>query len=130
MKILKFFGLVLFLSSVFTIRSYAQESDICKEPDVMAEYPGGKSALISYISENVEYPEECKKNKVQGKVFVSFIVDKSGKVVNTKVERGVDPLLDKEALRVVNSMGKWKPGTKDDKPVNVQFTLPIKFALN
>ena len=130
MKILKFFGLVLFLSSVFTIRSYAQESDICKEPDVMAEYPGGKSALISYISENVEYPEECKKNKVQGKVFVSFIVDKSGKVVNTKVERGVDPLLDKEALRVVNSMGKWKPGTKDDKPVNVQFTLPIQFALN
>jgi len=129
MKVFKFFVSVLFLFLAFAIGSYAQESDICKEPDVMAEYPGGNDALISFISENVKYPEECKNNKIQGKVFVSYVIDKNGKVTNSKIERGVDPLLDKEALRVVNSMGKWNPGTKDGKAVNVQFTLPINFAL-
>jgi len=130
MKVFKLFVPVLFLLSVMVAGVNAQEKDICKEPDVMAEYPGGFDALIAYISDNVNYPEECKKNKTQGKVFVSYIVDKNGKVSDAKIERSVDPLIDKEALRVVNSLEKWKPGTKDGKPVNVQLTLPINFVLN
>ena len=129
MKILRLFVTVLFISVAFSLAANAQDKDICEEPDVMAEYAGGKEALFKYISENVKYPEEAKKEKIQGKVFVQFVIDKTGKVTNAKIARGVGPSLDKEALRVVNAMDKWKPASKDGKPVNVQFTLPINFAL-
>ena len=69
------------------------------------------------------------KKGIQGKVFVSFVIDKKGSVLNAKIERGVDPLLDAEALRVVNSMPKWIPGKEKGKDVAVQFTLPISFRL-
>jgi protein TonB len=129
MRVFKLLFSVLFLFSVVTIKGNAQNIEICKDPDVMAEYPGGNDALRKFISDNVKYPDECKKNNVQGKVFVSYIIDENGNVTKAKVERGVDSSLDKEALRVVKAMGKWKPGTKDGKPVKVQFTMPINFAL-
>ncbi len=95
----------------------------------MPEYPGGEDAMKKFISENVKYPEEAQKKKIEGKVFVSFIVSENGKVKNAKVARSIDPLIDKEALRVINSMPEWTPGKQRGKKVNVQFTLPINFSL-
>jgi TonB family protein len=95
----------------------------------MPEFPGGEDALRQYISEAVNYPDSANKNGIQGKVYVSFIVAKDGSVVDAKIARGVDPLLDKEALRVVSSLPKWEPGKQDGKPVNVSYTVPINFVL-
>lgn len=96
----------------------------------MPEYPGGDSALRDYIANNVKYPEVAKKNGVQGKVYITFIVDVDGSTSDAKVARGVDPSLDKEALRVVSSLPKWKPGKQKGKAVKVSYTVPINFALN
>lgn len=98
----------------------------------MPEFPGGQAALIQYLSNNIKYPEECRKMGVEGKVFVKFIVDPSGNITNVQVLRGVvdGKLLEKEAVRVVESMPKWKPGTQGGKAVNVYFTLPISFKLS
>lgn len=96
----------------------------------MPEYPGGIKALQEYLSENIEYPKEAMKNGIQGKVFVGFVVNTKGKIVDIKIARSVDPLLDKEALRVVKAMQDWTPGKQRGKKVNVAFTLPINFALN
>ena len=97
--------------------------------EVMPEYPGGINALMSYLSKNIKYPETAKKAGVQGRVFVSFIVEKDGRVNESKILRGIGAGCDEEALRVVNSMPKWKPGLSEGKPVRVQYNLPIKFQL-
>lgn len=96
----------------------------------MPEFPGGDMEMRKFIALNIKYPEEAKAKKIQGKVFVQFIVDKNGDVVNPKVARGVDPILDKEAIRVVQSLPKWKPGSQGGKAVNVSYTVPITFYIN
>jgi protein TonB len=98
----------------------------------MPEFPGGQAALMQYLSSNIKYPEECRKMGVEGKVFVKFIVDQTGSIINTQILRGVEDgkLLEKEAIRVVQAMPKWKPGTQGGKVVSVYFTLPISFKLN
>lgn len=98
----------------------------------MPEYPGGLTALMEYLSTNIKYPEECRKMGVEGKVFVKFIVDPQGNITNTQILRGIadGKLLEKEALRVVQAMPKWKPGKQGGKAVSVYFTLPINFKLN
>ena len=98
--------------------------------DEMPEFKGGQEALMSYLGSNIKYPEEAKKEKIEGKVFVSFIVDKKGKIKETVVLREVNPLLDTEAKRVIEGMPKWKPGKKDGKKVNVKYNIPINFKLN
>lgn len=95
----------------------------------MPEFPGGPNALLLWISKNTIYPQVALQNEVQGKVFVSFVVDKTGKVVDAKVTRSVDPSLDAEALRIVNSLPRWKPGMQRMKPVNVSYSVPINFKL-
>ncbi len=95
----------------------------------MPEFPGGESAMRKYISSSIVYPEEAVKRGVQGKVFVSFVVTKTGEVANSIIARGVDPALDKEALRVVNGLPKWLPGKQKGQAVNVNYTVPINFAL-
>lgn len=97
--------------------------------DEMPEYPGGDKELMSFIGRSVKYPPEAVKKGIQGKVFVSFVVGSDGFVSNAKIARGVDPMLDAEALRVVKSMPKWTPGKQDGKDVAVQYTIPINFAL-
>ena len=82
-----------------------------------------------FIMENLKYPKKAQKEGAAGRVFVSFVVDIEGKVKNAEVVRGVHPLLDKEALRVVSLSPKWKPGMDEGKAVNVQFTFPIVFQL-
>ena len=95
----------------------------------MPEFPGGEIALRKYIAENVLYPEMAKENDIQGTVYVRFVVDTDGSVSNVEVLRGVDPLLDKEAKRVVETLPKWKPGRQRGKAVKVSHSVPIKFAL-
>ena len=96
----------------------------------MPEFPGGDLGLMKYIQKNVKYPAIAKEYNITGKVYVSFIVDKSGSVTNAKIVRGVDKNLDAEALRVVKSLPKYKPGKQRGKPVRVMFTIPINFTLN
>lgn len=95
----------------------------------MPEYPGGEQALRQFLGNSVEYPEMAKKNGIQGKVYVTFTVAKDGSVQNATIARGVDPVLDTEALRVVNSLPKWKPGKQKGQVVNVNYTVPINFKL-
>jgi TonB family protein len=95
----------------------------------MPEYPGGEMALRKFISENINYPEIAREKGVEGRVYVSFVVDKQGDVANVKIARGVDSALDQEALRVVNSLPAWKPGKQRGEAVNVEYTVPIHFAL-
>jgi len=95
----------------------------------MPVFPGGELALRKYIAQSIKYPVIAQENGIQGKVFITFVVDKDGSVTNARVARGVDPSLDKEALRVVNSLPKWKPGKQRGKPVKVSYTVPINFVL-
>lgn len=95
----------------------------------MPEFPGGEQALRKFIANNIEYPVSAQENGIQGKVYVTFVVDKNGEVANARIARGVDPSLDQEALRVVNSLPKWIPGKQRGQNVNVSYTVPINFAL-
>lgn len=93
------------------------------------EFPGGEAALLKWIAQNTKYPEIAKENGIQGRVFVGFVIDKAGKVTEVKVLRGVDPYLDKEAVRVVGQMPSWSPGKQRGKPVKVSYQVPINFKL-
>lgn len=96
----------------------------------MPEFPGGgESELRKFIRENTKYPEIAKENGIQGRVFVQFVVNSKGQVTDAKVVRGVDPSLDAEAIRVVQSMPAWKPGKQRGKAVRVSYTVPINFTL-
>jgi len=94
----------------------------------MPEYPGGVLALKSFVTSSLKYPAIALENGIQGQVNVRFTVSEDGSVTNAKIEGSVDPSLDQEALRIVNSMPKWKPGTQRGKPVSVIYELPIKFT--
>jgi tonB family C-terminal domain len=96
----------------------------------MPEFPGGQAALMSFIAKSIKYPVVAQENGIQGRVTCSFVVNKDGSIVDAEVVRGIDPSLDKEALRVINTMPKWKPGKQRGKPVRVKFTVPINFRLN
>ena len=95
----------------------------------MPQFPGGDAALLGYISKSVKYPAIAQENGIQGRVIISFVIEKDGLVADATVVRGVDSALDKEALRVVNNMPKWKPGEQRGKPVRVNYTLPVTFLL-
>ncbi|WP_294670207.1 TonB family protein [uncultured Fluviicola sp.] len=99
------------------------------EVDKMPEYVGGMEAMTKYMIANVRYPESAVKSKTTGKVIVSFVVTKDGKVTKATVKRGVSKELDAEALRVVSSMPNWIPGEKDGKKVDAEMILPVSFAL-
>ncbi|MDG2139272.1 MAG: TonB family protein [Flavobacteriales bacterium] len=96
----------------------------------MPEFPGGDLGLMKFIQKNVRYPAIAKEYNITGKVYVSFIVDRQGKVTNVKIVRGVDKNLDAEALRVVSLLPKYRPGQQRGKAVRVMFTIPINFTLN
>lgn len=93
-------------------------------------FPGGETALLKYLSTKTNYPVIAQENGIQGRVIVSFVVNRDGSIVDAEVVRGQDPSLDKEALRVVNSMPKWSPGEQRGKPVRVRFNLPVWFRLS
>lgn len=97
--------------------------------EMMPQYPGGLAAMLKYIRENIKYPEQAMKERIQGRVTVSFIIEKDGSISDVKAVRSVHPLLNKEAVRVVKSMPKWTPGKQNGKPVRVRFNLPVMFKL-
>ncbi|HXB38974.1 MAG TPA: energy transducer TonB [Bacteroidia bacterium] len=120
--------ILLFLNSF----GFAQKdlAEVYGPVERMPEYPGGMKELMKFIASSVKYPKEAQKKKITGRTMVKFVVDSLGRVVNPEVALSSgDGTLDKEALRVVNSMPRWNPGTLDGKPVKVLFNIPIKFDL-
>ena len=98
--------------------------------EVQPSFPGGVSALMAWLGENIQYPKVAEENGIQGLVVISFVVEKDGSVSDVKVTRGVDPSLDNEAVRVVSSMPNWTPGMQDGEPVRVKYNLPLSFKLD
>ena len=101
--------------------------DIFDVLEEMPQYPGGAEALLEFLNQNVQYPEEAEKAGIQGRVIATFVVEKDGSVSNAKVVKSVDPLLDAEALRIISAMPKWKPGKQNGKVVRVKYTIPLSF---
>lgn len=142
LKALPVIPLVFLLFFVFSCKNSANEPNPQNQTatetpvnteaiaDKMPEYKGGQEAMMKYIVENVKYPEEAKKNGIQGKVFVSFTVTKTGKLDNVKVVKTASDMLNAEALRVVSSMPDWVPGITKGALVDVEITLPIMFKLS
>lgn len=95
----------------------------------LAQFPGGHGALTKWIGENLVYPEESKSLGVEGIVIVQFVVEKDGAVSNLVVAKGIDKVLDKEAIRLVKKMPKWVPGRNNGNPVRSKFTMPVRFKL-
>ena len=106
-----------------------EEQQIFEVVEEAPEFPGGMGALMKFLGSNIKYPTIAQKNGVQGRVIVQFVVNKDGSIVDAKVMRSVDPYLDKEALRVVSSMPKWKPGKQRGKAVRCRYTVPVMFRL-
>jgi protein TonB len=97
--------------------------------EVMPEFIGGPEAMNSYLKENLRYPSMAKEAKIQGLVYVSFVVTTKGTIEEIQLARGVHPTLDTEAMRVISEMPPWKPGLQNSQKVSVRFTLPIRFVL-
>ena len=100
--------------------------DVCEE---MPTFPGGQAALMKYLSENIKYPKAAEKAREQGRVVVSFTVEKDGAVADVKVVRSVTPALDAEAVRVIKAMPKWGSGKQDGQLVRVRYNVPVSFKL-
>ena len=106
-----------------------EEEQIFQIVEEPASFPGGIGECMKWLGKNIKYPTISQENGVQGRVIVQFVINRDGSIVDAKVVRGVDPYLDKEALRVVNQMPKWSPGKQRGKAVRCQFTLPVQFRL-
>ena len=105
------------------------EDVIVDVAEIMPEFPGGTAALMKYLGTNIKYPTIAQENGTQGRVIIQFVVERDGSITDVRVARGVDPYLDKEAVRVVKSMPKWIPGKQNGKAVRVKFTVPVMFRL-
>lgn len=122
--------MLVLLFSFMTSTAQTKKSNMVYDVvEVMPQFPGGQTAMLKYIMENIKYPKQIMEEGIQGRVTVSFIVEKDGRVSNVRLLRSVQPLLDKEAVRVVKSMPKWSPGKHNGKPVRVRFNLPVMFKL-
>lgn len=97
--------------------------------ETMPQFPGGQEVLLKYLAANIKYPASAVKAKKQGRVIVTFIIQKDGSVAKARIAKSVDPELDAEALRIVKAMPNWTPGTQDGKPVNVKYIIPVNFSL-
>ncbi len=105
------------------------EAEIFKVVEEMPEFPGGAAKMMEYIQKNIKYPMMARESDIQGRVFVSFVVEPDGSITNVAVLRGIGGGCDEEALRVVQSMPNWKPGKQRGSAVRCAFTVPIIFKL-
>lgn len=123
--------LFLVLSVLYSSAQESQndEKEVYTIVETMPLYPGGDKELLEFVSNNVEYPKKAKDAGITGVVYVSYIVNKKGKVKKVRVVRGADKLLNKAAVKCIKKIKGYKPGTQKGKPVNVQFTIPIRFNL-
>jgi len=106
-----------------------EEQQIFQVVEEMPEFPGGMAECMKFLSKNIKYPPISAENGIQGRVIVQFVVNQDGSIVDPVVVRGVDSHLDKEALRVIQMMPKWKPGKQRGKAVRVKYTVPVMFRL-
>jgi protein TonB len=106
-----------------------QDSDVLRTVEKLPEFPGGMVQFMKWLTRNLRYPQLAQQQKIQGKVVVSFIVNKDGSIASPKVEKSVDPNLDREALRVVKMMPKWTPGIMNEKPCRTMVAIPVVFML-
>lgn len=112
------------------VESVTPPDEVFTVVEDMPEFPGGMSELMKFIADNIAYPEEAEKQNITGRVVIQFVVDKDGSIIEPKVVKSVDPLLDAEALRVISKMPSWTPGKQRGETVRVKFTIPITFNLN
>lgn len=122
---------------ILSIKGFSQEKDTLKENDeifyvveVIPEFPGGDSGRMEYIRQNLKYPKYEIEHNIQGLVVVSFVVEKDGSITNAKILKSVSEGIDKEALRMVNTMPKWSPGQQRGKAVRTTINLPLRFILD
>lgn len=106
-----------------------EETKIFTVVEQMPMYPGGDGALMGYLRDNIHYPTVAAENGVQGRVVVGFVVERDGSITDVNILRGVDPSLDREAMRVVKSMPKWTPGKQNGSAVRVKYQVPVSFRL-
>ena len=106
-----------------------EETKVFDVVEQMPSFPGGNAALMSYLSQNTKYPVVAQENGVQGRVVVSFVVERDGSITDVRVVRSVDPSLDKEATHVVKSMPNWIPGKQNGSTVRVKYNVPVSFKL-
>ncbi len=106
-----------------------KEDQIFAVVEAMPEFPGGQPEMMKFLSKNINYPTMARESGIQGMVYVTFVVERDGSVTDVKVMRGIGGGCDEEAVRVVTRMPKWIPGKQRNKPVRVQFNLPVRFAL-
>ena len=111
------------------VEEEVEEQQIFQVVEEMPEFPGGMAECMKFLAKNIKYPTIAQENGVQGRVIVQFVVNKDGTIVDPVVVRSVDPYLDKEALRVIKAMPKWKPGKQRGKAVRVKYTVPVTFRL-
>lgn len=134
------FVLLTFMSFPFSDVEAAQSVTVSTEmvAGVSAEdkdliqpyFPGGTPAVLNYLSKNIVYPAQAVTEKIEGKVVLQFTITKKGRIKDVEVIKSAHPLLDAEAVRVLERMPKWVPGKKDGKPINVKYALPVTFKLN
>jgi protein TonB len=106
-----------------------KKAEVFEFVEIMPEFRGGQEAFNAYLEKNLEYPAIAREARIEGKVFVSFIVEKDGSITQIEIVRSVHPALDGEAARVISQMPNWKPGQQNQQDVRVRFTLPISFIL-
>ncbi len=102
---------------------------VAQEREQLPQFPGGDTELMNFVAQNLVYPEQAIKDKVQGRVIVEMVIETTGEVVDAKILRSVSPECDAEVLRIVRLMPKWTPGYKDGEPVRTTFVLPVIFKL-
>ncbi|WP_455512839.1 energy transducer TonB [Leyella stercorea] len=108
---------------------HVEETKVFTVVEQMPMFPGGDAALMSYLANNIHYPTVAAENGVQGRVVVGFVVERDGSITDVSVLRGVDPSLDREAMRVVKSMPRWTPGKQNGSAVRVKYQVPVAFRL-
>ncbi len=117
-------------SEVKTVKPTTETEEVFVVVEDEPEFPGGMEALYRYLASNINYPDEAKAEKIQGRVFVSFVIEKDGSVSNIKLLRDIGGGCGEEAVRVVAAMPRWKPGRQHGRRVRTQYNLPINFNLN
>ena len=129
--------LLVFIVLITSLHSFSQneqppstpKEDIFMVVEEMPEFPGGLEALKKFIADHIVYPEQAIQHKTEGRVHVSFIVNKNGSLSEATVVRGIGEGCDEEAIRVVNAMPLWKPGKQNGKAVLVKYVIPLTFSL-
>lgn len=122
-------GEVLKAKEIVAQEAPKEEEKVFDVVEQMPSFPGGDAALFEYLSKNIRYPAIAEENGVQGRVIITFVVERDGHITDVKVVKSVDPSLDKEARRVVSGMPKWIPGKQNGSAVRVKYTVPVTFRL-